>query len=230
VDEQRRVIWNPFRISPQGLITHSRTQHFIFPNKISNIQDDREQFTYLLAVSYSGNITFTKWITVNNELERIWNKTVVTKFKAITLHLPETKKNHETPVRIAAGPAEDRTGHLPNANQKRCWLCQLDHSSEQVGLLGKVRNVGFEVLRAMIMKRSIFWDITPCSHFKVDRRSGGIWLQAMLAVCFMPVSRFAYSSTLMVEETCFAGRSVEFQRITQRYIPKTKLFQVRNAP
>jgi hypothetical protein len=35
-------------------------------------------------------------------------------------------------------------------------------------------NVGFEVLRAVVMKCSIFWDITTCSPLKINRRFGGI--------------------------------------------------------
>jgi hypothetical protein len=34
-------------------------------------------------------------------------------------------------------------------------------------------NVGFEVLTAVVMKSTIFWDITPCSPLKVNRRFGG---------------------------------------------------------
>jgi hypothetical protein len=30
--------------------------------------------------------------------------------------------------------------------------------------------VGFEVLTAVVMKSYIFWDITPCSPFKVNQR------------------------------------------------------------
>jgi hypothetical protein len=33
--------------------------------------------------------------------------------------------------------------------------------------------VGSEVLTAVIMKRTIFWDITPCSPLSVHRRFGG---------------------------------------------------------
>jgi hypothetical protein len=34
-------------------------------------------------------------------------------------------------------------------------------------------SVGFEVLTAVVMKCTIFWDITPCSPSKVNRRFGG---------------------------------------------------------
>jgi hypothetical protein len=30
--------------------------------------------------------------------------------------------------------------------------------------------VGFEALSAVVMKSSLFWDITPCSPLKVNRR------------------------------------------------------------
>jgi hypothetical protein len=33
--------------------------------------------------------------------------------------------------------------------------------------------VGFEILTAVIMKNSVFWNITPCSPLKVNRRFGG---------------------------------------------------------
>jgi hypothetical protein len=35
-------------------------------------------------------------------------------------------------------------------------------------------NVGFEVLTAVIMKNSIFWDIIWCNPVKINRRFGGI--------------------------------------------------------
>jgi hypothetical protein len=37
----------------------------------------------------------------------------------------------------------------------------------------KQYNKGFEVLTAAIMKISVFWDITPCSPLKVNRRFRG---------------------------------------------------------
>jgi hypothetical protein len=35
--------------------------------------------------------------------------------------------------------------------------------------------VTFEVLTAVVMKSTIFWDITPCSTMSVDRRFGGTY-------------------------------------------------------
>jgi hypothetical protein len=37
----------------------------------------------------------------------------------------------------------------------------------------KIIDVGIEVLTAVVMKSTIFWDITPCSPLKVNRRFGG---------------------------------------------------------
>jgi hypothetical protein len=47
---------------------------------------------------------------------------------------------------------------------------------------------GFEVLTAVVMKSTIFWDITPCSPLKVNQRFGGIYRSA-----FKLVSCSAYS-------------------------------------
>jgi hypothetical protein len=33
--------------------------------------------------------------------------------------------------------------------------------------------VGFEVLTAVVMKSYVFWDVPPCSPFKINRRFGG---------------------------------------------------------
>jgi hypothetical protein len=33
--------------------------------------------------------------------------------------------------------------------------------------------VGFKVLTAVVMESTIFWDITPCSPLKINRRLGG---------------------------------------------------------
>jgi hypothetical protein len=36
-------------------------------------------------------------------------------------------------------------------------------------------NVGFEVIIAVVMKSSVFWDITPYSPLKVNRRFRGTY-------------------------------------------------------
>jgi hypothetical protein len=45
-------------------------------------------------------------------------------------------------------------------------------SGDFVAQVGRA-DVGFEVLTAVVMKISIFWDITPCTPLKVNRRFGG---------------------------------------------------------
>jgi hypothetical protein len=81
--------------------------------------------------------------------------------------------------------------------------------------------VGFEVLRAVIMKNPIFWCITPCRPVKVNR-SFGLSARAPLATCFMLGSSLAYSSTLTMEATYSSETSVDFERITRRYISKER--------
>jgi hypothetical protein len=76
--------------------------------------------------------------------------------------------------------------------------------------------VKFEVLTAVVMKSSIFWDISPCSPLKIYRRFGGAEL---FATCFILVPFLADSFTLKMEATCFSEKSVYFQRTKRRYIP-----------
>jgi hypothetical protein len=63
-------------------------------------------------------------------------------------------------------------------------------------------NLGFEVLTAAVVKRSIFWDLI-----------------------FTPVSCLAYSSNLRMEATCSSETSVDFQRTARRYIPEDRTLQ-----
>jgi hypothetical protein len=86
----------------------------------------------------------------------------------------------------------------------------------------KQRRVGFEALRAMVMKSSIFCDIMPCSPFKVNRRFGQICRLLSLPPAFTLVSCLAYSSTLKVELTFPSETSVDIQRTTWRYIPEVR--------
>jgi hypothetical protein len=37
------------------------------------------------------------------------------------------------------------------------------------------KNVGFEVSTAVVMKSIIFWDMTPCSLLRCNRRFGGTY-------------------------------------------------------
>jgi hypothetical protein len=56
------------------------------------------------------------------------------------------------------------------------YLLSLSLSLLQVrGLVNIYYFIGFEVLTAVIMKSTIFWDITPCSPLKVNRRFGGTY-------------------------------------------------------
>jgi hypothetical protein len=38
-----------------------------------------------------------------------------------------------------------------------------------------IKYVGFDILTSVVVKSSIFWDITPCSPLKVNRRFGGTY-------------------------------------------------------
>jgi hypothetical protein len=51
-------------------------------------------------------------------------------------------------------------------------------------------NVGFEVLTAVAMKSSIFWDITPYGPLKVYRRCG----EAKSSACYPLHARFLLGS------------------------------------
>jgi hypothetical protein len=74
-------------------------------------------------------------------------------------------------------------------------------------------DVRFEVLTAVIMNTYIFWDITPCSPLKVNRRFGGTFhlkskpsrKPAELCPACHLISNSACTSTLKRETTCSSG-------------------------
>jgi hypothetical protein len=68
---------------------------------------------------------------------------------------------------------------------------------------------GFEVLTAVVMKGTIFWDITPCSPLSVNRRFGGTY--RLLSRWFLAQ---LIASTLKMETICSSETSVDFQRTT----------------
>jgi hypothetical protein len=58
---------------------------------------------------------------------------------------------------------------------------------------------GFEVLTLVVMKSTIFWDITQCSPLKVSRRFGG-------------------TLRMVVRWSC--ETSADFQRTTEHFVPE----------
>jgi hypothetical protein len=44
--------------------------------------------------------------------------------------------------------------------------------------------VGFEVLTAVVMKSSVFWDITPCNPLKINRHFGGTFRLHVGSACY----------------------------------------------
>jgi hypothetical protein len=80
--------------------------------------------------------------------------------------------------------------------------------------------VGSEALTAVVMKSTIFQDITPCSPLEVNRRFGEIYrlhLQVwrISQARNQPENRWqAEQSILKIEAICSSETSVEFQRTT----------------
>jgi hypothetical protein len=70
----------------------------------------------------------------------------------------------------------------------------------------------------MVMKSSVFWDITPCSPLKVNRSFG--WTYRKQSLLF--ASLWFLSSTLKMEATCSSETSFYFRRTTRPYSPEYK--------
>jgi hypothetical protein len=83
------------------------------------------------------------------------------------------------------------------------------------------QDVGFEVLTPVVMKSTIFRDITPCSPLKVNRinrarnQHESYTLISLLGIFF----------DLKMEAIYCSETSVDFQRTTRRYIPEDSTLQ-----
>jgi hypothetical protein len=77
-------------------------------------------------------------------------------------------------------------------------------------------SVRFAVFTAVVMKSTIFWDITPCSPLSVNRRFGGAY-RLLLSRWFLAQLVF---STLKMEAICSSETSVDTQQTTRRCIPE----------
>jgi hypothetical protein len=73
--------------------------------------------------------------------------------------------------------------------------------------------VGFEVLTAVVMKSTIFWDITPYNPLSVNRRFGGT-SPSSSGLKNISSARNQHESRLATETL------VDTQRTTWRYIPE----------
>jgi hypothetical protein len=87
-----------------------------------------------------------------------------------------------------------------------------------------IQFVRFEVLTAVVMKSSIFWDITPYNPLKVNCRFGGS-CRLYLHGRRISQARNQRESRWKVK-LCSAETSIDLQRTTQRYIPEVRTLQV----
>lgn len=78
------------------------------------------------AVTQTINILSNLKMKLNNQLQRMWKKVVMPKFKVLSQHLSERiKESHKKIVRIVGFPAEIRNGHPWNMSNKRYPLNHL---------------------------------------------------------------------------------------------------------
>jgi hypothetical protein len=85
--------------------------------------------------------------------------------------------------------------------------------------------IGSEVLTAVVMKSSIFWDITPCRPLEVNRGYGGtcrLHLQGWRTIQERNHrgKQMVNSSILNTGVICSSEMSADFQWISRRYIPE----------
>jgi hypothetical protein len=72
----------------------------------------------------------------------------------------------------------------------------------------------------VVLKTTIFWDITPCSPLRINRHFGRTYCLHLLASCSHAGPCSAYFLTLKMEAICSSERSVDSRRTTWHYIPE----------
>jgi hypothetical protein len=98
--------------------------------------------------------------------------------------------------------------------------------------------LAFEIISAVDIKTSVFWDITPCCPVKVndvseehvtfifrveeEAKEETSMKHSASYACFVLCSSFDHSFTLKVEAVCSSETSIDFHRTTRRYIPEDR--------
>jgi hypothetical protein len=94
-------------------------------------------------------------------------------------------------------------------------------------LVVKIISAGFDVLTAMDMRTSLFWDIKWVFRSKTtdvsEEHPRGLFACYLLHAGFFS---FAYPSTLKKEVTFSSETLVEFKRTARHYIPEGRIFQI----
>jgi hypothetical protein len=104
----------------------------------------------------------------------------------------------------------------PNNTQNTFNFSANHKIQKYVASQGKVINhiVGFEVLTSVVMKSSIFWDITSCSPLKFSR--------PLLASYFTLISCLGCTSTVKMEATFSSETAVDIHGTTRRNTPEDR--------
>jgi hypothetical protein len=109
-------------------------------------------------------------------------------------------------------------------------LVKFDIRYLRVMLLDFVR---FEVFTAMVMKSIIFWDVTPYSLLRCNRRFGGTYHLHpegrrnnlfCLSPAYLLVIAGIIPSNLKMEAICSSETSVATQQTTRHHIPEDDTF------
>jgi hypothetical protein len=89
----------------------------------------------------------------------------------------------------------------------------------------QVLHILFHIL-FIVVKSTIFWDITPCNPLRVNRRFGGIYRLYLQGrkVSRARAQRESRWKPDPMEAICSSETSVNFQRTTRRYNPKDGTF------
>jgi hypothetical protein len=105
------------------------------------------------------------------------------------------------------------------------WLKQGSCSTSTIccrELKEPVLLVGFEVLTAVAMESSVFWNIRPCTPLKIDRHFGGtnrLHLNGRRMLLYAGIF-LGYFSTLKTQKTHSSEKSIDFLQTTGRNIPE----------
>jgi hypothetical protein len=117
--------------------------------------------------------------------------------------------------RSGGKPVTNRLNHGSAYGINVCCLCTL---------LNNLRNVGFEVFSAVVMKSIMFWDIKPCSPLSFNRRFEGTFCMPPARLPFLFFFAELISSTLKMEAIFSSETSVETERTIRRHIPEDDTF------
>jgi hypothetical protein len=122
------------------------------------------------------------------------------------------------------GGTEENNAKIKH-NHSPGWDSNLGPTKYETKVLPiELQHSGFEVLTAVVIQNSIFWDITPCSTLNVNQCFAGTYRLHLHGWRVSHAWNLHEAGSKQMETICSCGKLVDFRRLHSIIFQKMELF------